>query len=187
MGSFVLLGIVAGSSVVMVGCGVFANILAWIPVGIAAIDSIVALLGPLVPPGAAGIILLIKAAFADLSAAVTQYNNDTNPADKATLLAKIRTLLNAIAVNFQSFLTVLNIGANPIVTIVIGLANIVLNAIAGFMGQLPSTGTKVLAATVKVGGETRMVVPKTYKSVGEFKAEWNKVAAAGGHPEAELK
>jgi hypothetical protein len=191
VGSFALLAIAAGSSVALVGCSVFANIVNWIPVGLAAIESIVTLLGPLVPPGALGIIMLIKAAFADLSAALNQYNSDSNPADKATLLAKIRTLLNDIAVNFQSFLNVLNLGNNPIVAIVIGLANIILNAIAGFLGQLPAAagggGTRVMAATMKVGAETRPITPKVYKSTGEFKRAFNAVCVANNHPEAELK
>ena len=177
-------------SITMTGCNVFDDILSWIPVGIAAIDGVVTVLGPLVGPGPAAIIALIKGAFADLVAAVTQYRNDANPADKATLVAKIRTLLSDIVTNFQSFLNALNLGANPIVTIVIGLANVILSTIAGFMNQLPQpAGTKsmTLASSVHVGAQTMRVVPKHYKNVGDFKHEYNAVCSAGGHPEISLK
>ncbi len=184
IGSFALLAFAGGFSLSLTGCNVFSNILNWIPVGLSAIDSIITLLGPLVPPPAIAIIVLVKAAFADLSAAISQYNADTNPADKSSLLAKIKTLLSAIADNFQKFLDALNLGNNPIVAIVIGLANIILSAIMGFMGQLPAIPT---TKAVKLGTQTQPVVPKTYKTVAAFKADFNKVAVAGGHPEIELK
>jgi hypothetical protein len=166
--------------------------LGWIPVGLAAVDSIITLLGPLVPPGAIAIITLVKAAFADLSAAITQYNNDTNPADKDSLLAKIKTILKDIADNFQSFLNALNLARNPIVNIVLGLANIFIAAIMGFLGQLPVTKTPTakdtsLVKSVKVGGQSIQVVPKFYKNVAEFKSDWNQTAMSKGHPEAEIK
>lgn len=187
IGGFALLAGASGSLVALTGCNVFSNILNWIPVGLSAIDSIVALLGPLVPPGATAILTIVKAAFADLSAAVSEYNADTNPADKSSLLAKIKTILKDIADNFQSFLNALNLGNNPLVAIVIGLANIILSAIMGFMGQLPASGTLTMATSVHVGGQTQPVTPKVYKSVGAFKADFNKVAIANHHPEVELK
>jgi hypothetical protein len=176
------------TSLVMTGCGVFSDILLWIPIGLTAIQGIVTVLGPLVSPGATAIIVLIKAAFADLSATITQYNNDTNPADKATLLAKIRTVLNDIVANFQSFLDSLNIGNNPIETVVIGLANVVLAAIAGFLGKLPApvAGTKVMSTSFRMSGKMYTVVPKYYKRVGDFKTDYNAVCAADGHVEIEI-
>jgi len=184
IGSFALLAFAGGFSLSLTGCSVFTNILNWIPVGLSAIDSIVALLGPLVPPGATAILTIVKAAFADLSAAISQYNADTNPADKATLLAKIKTVLKDIADNFQSFLNALNLGNNPLVAIVIGLANIILSAIMGFMGQLPAVPT---TKTVKVGSQTQPIVPKVYKSPADFKKAFNSVCVTLNHPEAELK
>jgi hypothetical protein len=158
----------------------------WIPVGIAAVDSIVALLGPLVPPGAAAIITLVKAGFASLSAVVAEYNADTNVADKATLLAKIRTLLKDIADNFGTFLNQLNLGTNPIVIIVMGLARIILNALAGFLGQLPA-GPTAMATSVRIGNQTLTITPKYYKNVKDFKSDFNAVATINHHPEIALR
>src|SRR5713226_1070264 len=124
-GSAVLF-LAVGVSPFMTGCGLFSNILAWTSVAGVAIDGIVTALGPFMPPGSAQIILAIKAFLTDLAGTVTEYENDTNPADKATLLAKIRTLLGDIATNFQAFLARINLGGNPIVAVVLGLAQVIL-------------------------------------------------------------
>lgn len=177
--------VLIGSSLSLEGCSVFDSILTWVPIGLTALQGIVTVLGPLIGP-AAGIITLIKAAFADLSAAVSAYKNDTNPADKATLLAKIRTFLGDIVNNFQTFFNALNIGNNPILNIVIGLANVILAAIEGFMGQLPATGTKTPTTSFHVGTRQLTVTPKFYNRVSDFKHDYNAVASAGGHPEISI-
>lgn len=183
---FFLLGLTTLSSAFLVGCGIFSDIEAWVPIGIAAVNGIVTVLGPLVLPGATAIIVLIKAAFADLTATITEYQNDTNPADKASWEAKIATILNDIASNFQSFLNSLNLGSNPIEAIIIGLANVFLAAISGFLGQLPST-SKSLGMTAHVGTKTLTVIPKFYRKPADFRKDWNAVCVADGHPEIQLK
>lgn len=175
----------------MTGCGVFDDILLWVPIGLTALQGIVIVLGPLIGPAASAIITLIKAAFADLSGAVTAYKNDTNPADKATLPAKIRTFLGDIVTHFQDFLAALNLGNNPIVAIVIGLANVILAAVMGFMGQLPApagsaTKSTTLATSYHVGARQFTVTPKFYKRVSDFKHDYNAAATAGGHPEISI-
>lgn len=178
-----LLFLAVGSALSLDGCNVFDDILNWIPVGLTALQGIITILGSLIPPPALAIITVIKAGFADLLAAVKEYNADTNPADKATLLAKIRTFLNDIVNNFQSFLNALNLGNNPIVNIVIGLADIIISAIEGFMGQLPPSAPTPLAMTLHVGSKSVTVVPKFYKSVADFKKAYNSIATSNGHPE----
>ena len=161
---------------------IFSDIIAWIPIGTSAINGVVSVLGSFMPPGLQPIITLVLAGLADLAATVTQYKNDTNPADKATLLAKIRTILNDVATNFQSFLDKLNIGNNPIEAIVLGLANVVLSALAGFLGQLPASG-KVMSSTYRLSGKTITYTPKFYKNTKQFVADFNAVAIQVGHPE----
>jgi hypothetical protein len=184
-GSAVLF-LAAGVSPFMAGCGIFSDILAWTSVAGVAIDGIVTALGSFMPPGGALIVVAIKAVLTDLAGAVTEYQNDTNPADKATLLAKIRTLLSDISANFQSFLALINLGNNPIVAVVLGLAQVILAAIAGFLGQLPTTGTKMLSGAVTVNGKTVAVVPKYYKRVADFRKDYDAVAVANGHPEIQI-
>ena len=180
-----VLSLAAVGSMEFSGCSstVFSQILSWIPIGISAITGIVTVLGPLVPPQALLIIGLVKAAFADLSATV----NDPNPADKATWLAKIRTILNDIVTNFQSFLAQLNLGGNPIEAIVLGLAQVVLSALAGFLGQLPAAGGKTVSETFRIGrGRLVAYTPHFYKSVNEFKTAYNSVCVANNHQEVEI-
>lgn len=186
MASFLLLGLTAGASAFLAGCGVFADIEAWVPIGVAAVNGIVTVLGALLPPGAVAIIALVKAGFADLTATITEYQNDTNPADKATWEAKIATILNDIASNFQSLLASLNLGSNPIEAVVLGLAQVFLAAIAGFLGQLPAT-SKTLTMSAHVGTRTITIVPKFYKKASDFKHDYNAVAVADGHPEIVIK
>jgi hypothetical protein len=169
----------------LMGCGLFSDILTWTSVAGVALDGIVTVLGSFMPPGGVAAIKGIKAFLADLAGAVTQYQNDTNPADKATLLAKIRTLLGDIATNFQSFLAQLNLGNNPIVTLVLGLAQVILSAIMGFLGQLPATG-RTLSTSLTLGGKTLVVTPKYYKRVSQFRDEYNAVCSANGHAEIEI-
>lgn len=170
----------------MSGCGVFADILAWTAVAGTAIDGIVSVLGTLVTPGAAAIIQAIKAFLTDLAAAITQYQNDTNPADKATLLAKIRTLLSDIGSNLQSFFQQI-VGTSPVINIALGLGQVILAAIMGFLGQLPTAGAGRLSANLSAGGRSLTVSPKFYKSVGAFKRDYNAVCEQNSHPELEIK
>jgi len=181
----VALFLAAGISPFATGCGIFSDILAWTNIAGIAIDGIVNVLGPFMPPGGGQIIQLIKAFLTDLAGTVTEYENDTNPADKATLLAKIRTLLGDIATNFQSFLAQINLGANPIVNVVIGLAQVILAAIAGFLGQLPTPAT--IPLRFSVSGKPLVVAPVYYKRVSDFKAAYNAVCIADGHTELELR
>lgn len=173
----------------LTGCGIFSDILSWTAVASVALDGIVTVLGPLMPPSGQAIIVLIKAALADLAGAITQYQSDSNPADKATLLAKIRTFLEAIAANFQSFLGQIA-GNSPIINVVLGLAQVLLAAVMGFIGQLPPAptgGGKTLTLSASIGSHTVTVTPKYYKSVGAFKKDWNAVATGAGHAELVIK
>lgn len=177
--------LVLGGSPFLMGCGVFSDILAWTNIAGVAIDGIVAVLGSFMPPGGGQIIQLIKAFLSDLAGAVTEYQNDTNPADKATYLAKIRTILGDIASNFQSFLAQINLGNNPIVAVVLGLAQVILAAIMGFLGELP-TGAIALSPSIRIGTKVLTITPKYYKHVGDFQNDYNSVAIANGHPEIRI-
>jgi hypothetical protein len=101
----------------------------------------------------------------------------------AGALAKIQAVFNLIVANFESLLS--QVAQNPIVSVVIGLAQIILSTIAGFMGQLPATPGKTLSVTFRVANENASFTPKA-RSRRQFKKDWNAVAAAGGHSEVKL-
>jgi hypothetical protein len=170
----------------LMGCGLFSDILTWTSVAGVALDGIVTALGSFLPPGGIVLITAIKAFLTDLAGAVTEYENNTDPAAKASLLDKIRTLLSDIGTNFQSFLTQLNLGSNPLLSLILGLAQVILGAIAGFIGQLPATSTQVKSFSVTISGRTLVVVPVYYKRISDFKAAYNSVCAANGHPQIEI-
>jgi len=174
----------SGLTVFITGCGVFSDIQTWVPVGLAALQGILTALGPLVSPGAAQIVSLIKIGFADLVATVNAYTSDTNPADKATLVAKIRTILNDIVKGFQDLLVALNLANNPIEVVVVDLANVILSALAGFLSQLPVPAGGPVGVSLKKGGVP--VGAKVYKHTSDFKRDFNAACVKDGHPELQL-
>ena len=118
----------------------FDDILNWIPVADASVNSIVMLLenaGVINPVAGAPINLalgLVTAWIAQLKADVAAYQAITPP--PAGALAKIKATLQIVATNFQAFLAALNITDNKLLQLVVGLAQIVLGTIAGFEGTL---------------------------------------------------
>ncbi len=181
------------SGFILEGCGansatVFAQIEAWVAVGEKAFAGIVTLLGPFLPPGAQALIALVNAAFTTLLAAVQEYLNSP-AAGQPAILPKIEAALQAIADNIQMFLTALNITGNPIVAVVIGLAQLILATIAGFLNALPvaAGGAKTyrVRSVVTVGGVSAQVIPKR-RSLSSFRGAYNSIAESNGHSEIDL-
>lgn len=171
------------------GCNVFEDILAWVPVANAGITAIQVLLGALVTPLIIPIFTAIKTALSDLSGAVSAYQNDTNAADKATSLAKVGTFLADITSNFQNLLSALPLGG--IVSLVIGLVQVILTTIAGFVTKLPaaagtSTMQRVMMAKQITFQAQTMQIPAIYRDKNKFRSDWNSLCTLGGHPEAEI-
>jgi len=176
---------------VIEGCNaasVFANIENWVSVGEKAFAGIVTLLGPFLPPGATAIIAVVNASFATLMAAIKEYLASP-AAGQPAILPKIEAALQSIADNIQTFLTALNITGNPIVAVVIGLAQLILATIAGFLNGLPvaKNGAKTyrVRSVVTVGGQSAPIVPKM-RSISSFKSAYNGIAESNGHAEIDL-
>lgn len=165
----------AGSAVWTAGCNLFNDILNWVPVGEAAMNSIISVLtanGIAITPALQAIIGLIEAGFNALSAAVREYQSTTPP--PAGALAKIETAFKDIVDNFTGFLKSLSI-SGPLVAVVVGLAQVVLSTIAAFTNKLPAASRarlSVAASSVTVGGSTAVVMPKE-RSRRAFKKDWN--------------
>jgi hypothetical protein len=179
--------LVTGPTLFLAGCtfgGVMAAISAYVPVGLAAFNGVLALLTGVIPPGTStaigALVVLIKAGFADLLAAVQEYQN-APAAQKVTFKEKISELLTVLGDNIQKFMTDISISDNKLLELVTGLVSLILTALAGFSAQLPAplAGRKKLT----VGGKP--ITPKLM-SVKEFKRQWNQIAGAASHPEIEL-
>jgi hypothetical protein len=101
-------------------------------------------------------------------------------------------VFSLIVGNIQSMLTQLGSGGGTVISTVAGLAEIIFSTIAAFVAQLPAstsaTKLKTLVASdsFRIGVNQFTYVPK-HRTRRAFKKDWNKVAAAGGHPEVELK
>jgi hypothetical protein len=181
--------LVTGPTLFLAGCtfgGVMAAISAYVPVGLAAFNGVLALLtaAGVIPPGTStaigALIVLIKAGFADLLAAVQEYQN-APAAQKVTFKEKISELLTVLGDNIQKFMTDISVSDNKLLELVTGLVSLILTALAGFSAQLPAplAGRKKLT----VGGKP--ITPKLM-SLKDFKHQWNQIAGAASHPEIEL-
>jgi hypothetical protein len=178
-----LLGTV-GVSLPQAGCNIIQDLIDYIPWIIRALNSITSILGSFMP-GPAGLILsVITGALADLQASLVQYNNDPIVADKANLLAKIKTFLKDIGNNFQLFLNALGpLGTIP--EVIIGIIQIVLSTLGWFNGNLPTSPTVLtlsMPMTLRAPNEIVYITP-TKRSLKRFKQDFNGLVIANGHSE----
>jgi hypothetical protein len=173
-----LLAVAAVSSLMLGGCVSLPDLINIIA---AALTSLGTLVAPYLPAGGSALLANVKAALADLSGAIQQY--DAAPAsDKATLLAKVDLFLNAFTTNFQGFISQVLPGAGAIVALIEGLASLILSTIAGIRGGLPNPPAAM--RTMRIG--SMQVVPKAMDAK-QFKAAFNALCAANGQAEAELQ
>ena len=117
-----------GSALFMSGCNLYNDILNWVPVGEAALNSILTVLtsnGVLISPAIQSVVALVEAGFAALTAAIKEYQSTTPPPVGA--VAKIQTAFNDIVDNFSTFLKSLSISGG-LIGIVVGLANVVFSS-----------------------------------------------------------
>jgi hypothetical protein len=190
LGAGGLVLVTSGGTVLIEGCNagsVFTDIEAWIPTAEKAFAGIVSILGPFLPPGSTAIVALVNASFDTLAGVIAEYEA-APAAQKATLIGKIEVALQAIAGNIQTFLSAFNVTGNPIVAVVIGLAQVLLAAIAGFLNAMPVTGarTRVMRTTVTFGGVTAQVVPKLMTRK-QFVAAYDAVADSNGQSQVDLQ
>jgi hypothetical protein len=171
---------VLGRTFTLAGCtgSIWSQILTWIPVGEASLNSILSVLtanGVLVAPGLQAIVSLIEAGFTALTAAIKEYQATTPP--PVGVLAKIETAFADIVNNFKTFLASLNVNGG-LLSIIVGIAQVVLSTIAAFMGQLPAASslrrTVLLGDSFRVGVGMGTIVPKS-RTRGQFKRDVNTV------------
>lgn len=142
-----------------VSCGsIFTDIDNYVPIGLESFDEILTLIAPAEATLLAPVILVVKAAFADLTAAVTQYEN-APAANKQTLIGKITTAINDVIQNLQTFWSNLNLPAGNLVSTIEGVLQIVLSTLAAFLPILGGTVTSVTTAKIAKLSKTIQIVP----------------------------
>lgn len=172
----VVVSVVSAEGFMLSGCNVFTDVLNWVPTGEAALNSILSILGAngiIIVPGLQTIVGLIEAGFTALTAAIKEYKSTTPPPVGA--LQKIETGFKDIVDNFKTFLQSLSV-SSPLLSIIVGIAQIIFSTIAAFMNRLPAASslkrTVVLGSTLQVGGTTVAFTPKD-RSVRRFKKDVN--------------
>lgn len=174
------------SFVNLTGCifgNVVSSITAYIGVGIAAIKSVVAILqGAGIVNTVEGIAIsavltLIQSAWADVTAAIAEYEN-APATNKQTLLGKVSTALQSVADQIQKFWTDLSIPDSKLAALIQGLLGVVLSTIAGFLTQLPQPTP---AARISVNWNKSINVIATKRNEKQFRNDFNSLLHQGGY------
>jgi len=166
----------AASTIELGGCSVFTDIENWVPVGEAALNSILAELAANNVPlssEAQAIVKDIEAGFDAITAAVQEYQSTTPPPVGA--LAKVQTAFKDVVDQLSAFLSNLALPGGNIVTLISGLASIVFSTIAAFLNKLPALATVTAIGPIhsyRLSGLTYTVTAK-YRTRRGFKKDWN--------------
>ena len=179
-----------GSSLALDGCNVAQDILNWEPLGLAAFNGVVTMLETFgvitADPALVVLIGLIRTAFSDLAADAQLYLSIQPP--PAGALAEIQAVLALIAGNIKTLFSQIQTNFAPIINLIIGLAQLILGTIAGFLNQIAAKSgqkTLTLSNTFEVGRTMYAYTPIT-PSPKTFRSDWNAVCKSQGHPEISI-
>lgn len=173
-----------GGSVELAGCNVIDDIENWVPVGEAAVNSILALLGAngiAITPAITLAESVINAALVALKDAVIEYEATTPP--PVGTLQKIEAAAQAVVDNFGTFFTALGLPqVSSIANLILSLVKVVVSTVMGFINDLTGkTKTVTASVSLKAAGQVVSVTPKK-RTKRAFKHDWNdtlKVAGSG--------
>jgi hypothetical protein len=179
--SAVALGSMVGMTTMGVSCNtIFTDIENYVPIGIQAFTNVLALVSPSEALALALPIKAVKAAFGDVSAMVTGYQN-APASEKATWKGKLVTALNLAMGEVQAFWNDANLPNGSVATMAAGICQIILSTLAAF---IPAVGGTVAATTRKLA-KTLPYTPKK-RSVKQMKSDINAVFVSNGHPELKV-
>lgn len=186
-GVAVLAAEAGGAAFLLTGCSFNLNsILAWVPTATSSISSILTLLvgaGALACMTCSVLANIALAAISAIGTAVQAYEN-APVADKATLLGKIQTALQAAMTASGAFFESANVPDQKTFSLIVGIAGLVLSAISGFIAQVG--GSTPVPAIFKVSTPTTTQTipysPKVY-TLRTYKGSFNKLVTGYGHTE----
>lgn len=158
---------IAGSSLTLEGCNALDELVAWVPIGLAAFDGVVSIVdGPLIAIGAT-----VDALWAAVQNAISLYQHSTDP--QVTALDKVIAALDALAGGLSQALSALPVS---IPAAVLNAAKLGLSLL---IATLKSIRNKLLRspvpATYSVAGATAPA-----KSANDFKKQFNAIMANNG-------
>jgi hypothetical protein len=173
-----------GGGLVMTTAGlscsnIFTDIETYVPVGLEAFEEVLSLISPAEGAALAGIITIVKAAFADLAAAVTAYEN-APAANKSTLLGKITTAINAVMGELQQFWTDANLPDGTLASTIENVLQVILSTLAAF---LPLIGGAMSAKYQALLAKLPKQIPFTpqKRTQKQFKAAVNAAFSSHGY------
>lgn len=171
----------------LTGCdagSLFAQILAYVGVGLQGFSAIVNLLvgagviNPVEGSAIAAAIALVNAGFLALQKAVQDYN--AAPADqKATLLEKISLAIATLRNDLGSFWDALKISDPKMSALVAGLLEVILSTLAAFAIKLPP-------APAQLSRRVAAVQPRE-RSEKQFKKDFNRLLDEAGYGQYRLR
>ncbi len=185
---------IVGSGALVLGIGevsmglscasVFTDIERYVPIGLSAFQAVVSIVDPALVVPVALVVTEVKAAFADLVAAVTMYN-DAPAANKATLLGKISTAINVVETEIQIFWNDLKLPDSALANEISSLLGVILSTLTAFLPQLPAPTTPVAMVQKRPSKvdqlqKTIVFTPKK-RSVKQFKHDFNTVLESNQH------
>jgi len=162
---------------------VWAEIQKYIPVGLSAFAAILSILtgSGIGVTAVSAIVALVKTGFADLSTAVSQYQ-DAPTGQKTGLLGGISEAITVVEANLQSFWANLSIPDAKLAATIQGLLEVLTTTLAGFATQLPAPVTPVAmtAMRMKASLTKQLSSAPVKRSPGKVKADFNAQLKAGG-------
>jgi hypothetical protein len=166
---------------------IMTDIKNWAPTGKTAFDAIATILidSGVIPLGFAAQ-AIIDDLFNQLEEDASAYLAINPPSSGA--LAQVEATFNIILTNLQSFFAGLNIAPGSLLTLILGLAEIIFSTIAGFISQLPPSATltslKNSFGTAYRVGRRSITVVAVVRSRKKFEIDLNSVLEAGGRQDA---
>jgi hypothetical protein len=158
-------------------CGFVSDLENWIPVAIASMNSIKLILSTNGFPLSANLTAIFNDIIASLNAvkaAAVEYSSITPPPVGA--LQKLQDAIKAVTDQLGTFLQQLNLPGGNIVTLIVGLAQIIISTIMAFANKLPPApaGAKVfrLSDSYRVSSVQFSVSPHE-RSRRQFRGDWN--------------
>lgn len=177
------------------GCflsSLYADILKYVPVGLAAFSSVVSILasdgiiGNPIAAAIAAIVALVNKGFADLQTAVNAYEAAPS-SQKTTELMSVSTALSTAEAYIQQFWANLTIPDPQEASLIQGLLGIIVSTLLGFATQLPavSAATSPALAMRASLARTIVVTPKK-RSVAQFRHDFNALLKGTTHDHATI-
>ena len=177
-----------GSLLSMTGCTLMDKISSYVGIGLSAFNSVIVILSTagVIPPGLGVpiqlLITAVKAAFADVSAAIAAYEN-APAGDKSTLLGKVTTALAAVELKLQQFWNDLSIPDVKLASLIESLLGLITSTISAFITQLPPAPKPAPPIPQPAQLSRRLSAPPQKRTVSQFRKEFDAIVTAGGYPQ----